>query len=538
MVAIPQKDLCEDLSLGNGDMKSANTLWKGTLLTTVLVALIMCSQPPRVDLTEESNRAVQGQIFRYQSSLDSTVAYVEMNASRFAVDKLDQFQMLGPEAHEDLVGVWVRYLDIMTHLDLIRYTNQTFYNHLSIGINYHEFANYYLSFLIQSTRALHFIGILDRNSALSTILDEAHPEHGLQENSFTNFKTHFLNPNQALEYAALKVIYRDQRPEINPYYSNIAMLEGLNTSLGLDYGVRLSLKHAQEVVGDQSYAWWFPVQKEIANWAGHTRLFRENENLLTADDVSDIRTQLLPGDILFQRREWYMTNAGIPGYWTHAALYVGTPEQRSSYFSDDSVAHWLSTMGIPSGDLDSLLLRDHPGAYGSHLFEDDSLEVADVIEAISPGVVFQTLAQSLSCDGVGVLRPRLTKAEKAEAIYTSFKYWGRGYDYNFDFLTDSTLVCSELVYKTFLPRDGQTGIEFRTEKVAGRLMTPANRMVRQFDQEYGNMNLDFVLFYDGDELRGESEPSDEKTFRKSWRRLDFYPLLPSESLLLSKNWKD
>ncbi len=540
-----QEDICKDLirisrlssaaglaETGGTNMKLSR---KGMAIGSLVLYSLLgsCSQQQPMSIPQVS-RDQQTEIERYQTRLDSTLHFLEVDGHRFAVDGSDQFRMPDEQARQDLVALWASFHDYMAHLDHIRLASRGYYQKLGDEIEFDLFIAYYQVFLIQSTRALHFIQIIDRNQALSTIMDEAHEEYGLGRNTYSVFKSYFLNVKQTGEYAALRTIYRNQRPEINPYYSRIAMLEGYANSLGWDYGVKLGAKHATEVIGDQSYSWWFPIQKEVANWAGHTRLFRQGEALLTAEDIAHIQSQLQPGDILFQRREWYMTNAGIPGYWTHAALYVGSPDERTLFFDDDSVRAWVRQQGIASGSFEELLGIKFPDAYVSHSSRDEFLNQKTVLEAISPGVVFQTLSKSLSCDGLGVVRPRLSKAHLAAAIATAFQYHGRGYDYNFDFLTDSTLVCSELIYKTFLPGAEQPGIAFKTEKIAGRLLTPANKMVKQFDQEMDSLGLEFVLFYDGDELEKVSRKSDLEQFRKTWRRLDIYPLVPAESLLLKR----
>lgn len=502
---------------------------------TLGVLLLSCSHKPGMDVQAPTND-FQVEIDRYQARLDSTIQYLEQESNRFGLDQVDQFEMVGKQSKHELMTSWAGFLDYMAHLDLIRFANQGAFQQFNGEIDFHSLVMYYQTFLIQSTRAMQFIRVIDRNGALETILDEAYPEYGLDVNTYSQFKTHFLHVKQTAEYGALRVMYRNKRPEINPYYAKIAMLEGYATNLGWDYGVKRSVKHASDVIGDQSYSWWFPLQKDIASWAGHTRFFRENKHLISNENIADIETQIDPADIFFQRREWYLTNAGIPGYWTHAALYVGSPEERSEYFADDSVAAWVQSEGVASGLFEDLLELRFPAAYTSHTTPDDSSRTKTVLEAISPGVVFQSLHQSLTCDGLGVLRPHFSKLDKAYAIYTAFQYHGRGYDYNFDFVTDSTLVCSELIYKSFFPTVDHPGIAFKTEKVAGRLMTPANRMVRQFDQEYNTLGLDFVLFYDGDEMEQVSKPGNLDQFRKSWRRLGIYPLVSSESLLIDPEW--
>jgi hypothetical protein len=513
------------------------TFLTSAILFLALISIESCSHKPSQGINQDIPWAnYLTEIDRYQMMLDSTIMYLESNGDRYGIDKLDQFLIIDQKLKQELVGASSRIMSYLAHLDFIRYANQGFYHQFPLDINFESFINYYFAFLIQSTRAVNFINIIERNQALPTILNEAYPEYGLAQNSYTEFKNRFLSPAEAVEFGKLQIIYREYRPEINPYYRKIAMLEGYNLSQGIDYGVKLSFDHAQSVVEKESFMLWYPIQKDFAVWMSTMQLFREGRRLISSEDVGVIKKQLLPGDIFFQRREWNFTNAGIPGYWTHAAFFIGDSIERSSFASDDSIKTWVKTMGIASGSFEELLRTTYPVAYEKNNHLDDSMSTHSVIEALKPGVVLQTLETSLDCDGVGVLRPRLSELGKAQSIFRSLQYYGRAYDYNFDFLTDSTLVCSELVYKSFQPNASFTGIPFNTENVAGRIMIPANKMVKQFDREYDTINLDFVLFYDGNEMGGNSTPKDEETFRASWRRLGIYPLLQSELLMLDKDF--
>ena len=86
--------------------------------------------------------------------------------------------------------------------------------------------------------------------------------------------------------------------------------------------------------------------------------------------------------------------------------------------------------------------------------------------------------------------------------------------------SDSTIVCSELVYKSYLPAQGQKGVSIELVDVAGRRTLPANQIVRRYDSdaERGFPQMDFVLFLDGREKEGKVVPADDKALRASWKR--------------------
>ena len=52
---------------------------------------------------------------------------------------------------------------------------------------------------------------------------------------------------------------------------------------------------------------------------------RRSVNAQIRNDLAEI---LKPGDVLITRHDLVLTNLFLPGYWPHAALYIGKLEQR------------------------------------------------------------------------------------------------------------------------------------------------------------------------------------------------------------------
>ena len=107
------------------------------------------------------------------------------------------------------------------------------------------------------------------------------------------------------------------------------------------------------------------------------------------------------------------------------------------------------------------------------------------------------------------------------------RYYGRPYDYDFDFGSDTSLVCTELVVKSYLPDTTKMGLDLPMERLMGHMITPANAFVRQFDRTFGGreQQMDLVLFLDGHERDKRATASDVETFRTSWNRPKWHILV-------------
>lgn len=218
---------------------------------------------------------------------------------------------------------------------------------------------------------------------------------------------------------------------------------------------------------------------------------RGGASLITPELLDRLRPLLQPGDILIERRNWYLSNAFLPGYWPHAALYVGSADDLAAMglADDPAVAKWQREFAA----LD---------AQGHEL---------RVIEAVSEGVVFTSLEHSVGeVDAVAVLRPKLSAAEKRQMIANAFSHVGKPYDFDFDFFSSDKLVCTEVVYRSF----GEL-LDVPLVEIMGRQTLPAINIVQAWA---AGDQLEFVALLDGNERTGKCEWADEATLRESLNR--------------------
>ena len=464
-----------------------------------------------------------------RAGLQRAVDFARSRPDLFKQEKNGEKGLL---TRQDKLAIWTTWssvLDSLALLDAIRSEWKDFSLFQDKYRRNVSFALNHASFLASYRYALEFIDLSDKNHTLNTILDEAVPELGITAGNFSRFKFRFLNVTVATEFSALQVISTSYATEGVSKELRTTIDEDSNTiwKMGKGKGHILTVKNALAVAQKAAFTAWFPLQKNVSEWMGDTKVHRKGTHLISEDQIDALRSRLQPGDILFERHEWYLSNMGLPGFWTHAAMYVGTPDERRAYFSDPETTAWVKGQGVADGDLETLLQQRYPKAYAMGTTPLENGHAPCILEAISEGVSFTSLEQSGASDSIGVLRPRLTKQEKASAILRTFHYSGRPYDFNFDFETDSSLVCSELVYKTYEPAPGIKGIRFPISKIMGRKVSTPNDIVRQFDEQYGSgdAQTDFVLFLDGFEREKRAVESTLEQFRKSWRRPNWHILI-------------
>ncbi len=463
-----------------------------------------------------------------REGLRRAVDFARANPDIFTPEKDRKKGLLTRQEKLTVWNTWSSVLDSLAALDAIRREWDSFSSSRDKEFRNASFALHNAAFLAGYRYALEFIALSDKNPALDKILNEDVPELGIPAGTYGRFKFRFLNVAVATEFSALQVIDKS--------YGNVGSKElrraidedsAVIWKMGRGKGHVLTLKNALAVTRKGTFAAWFPVQKNVSEWMGDTKVHRRGSHLISDDQISSMGKRLQPGDILFERHEWYLSNLGLPGFWTHAAMYVGTPKERGAFFSDPRTRAWVREQGIADGDFENLLKQRYPRAYAAGTSPLENAHLPRILEAVSEGVTFTSLERSGAADSIGVIRPRLSRREKALAVLRAFHYSGRPYDFNFDFETDSSLVCSELVFKAYEPAPGMKGLRFPITEIMGRKVSTPNNMVRQFDEQYGSAGaqIDFVLFLDGFEKEKRAVESTPEQFRKSWRRPNWHILI-------------
>jgi len=185
--------------------------------------------------------------------------------------------------------------------------------------------------------------------------------------------------------------------------------------------------------------------------------------------LSRIRSRLQPGDVLLTRSEGKLTATLLPGFWAHAAIYLGDPEGASRAQPPPASSGPVAE----AGTVGRLSAEDRPTPCRA----DKEAEAAGrVIEAVSPCVRTVSLRTCLDADHVLVLRPRLEPAMVRDAVCEAMRHLGKAYDFEFDFSHSHRIVCTGLVYRSY---HGRGDVEFRLVKRLGRFTLTGDDIAEQ-----------------------------------------------------------
>lgn len=221
------------------------------------------------------------------------------------------------------------------------------------------------------------------------------------------------------------------------------------------------------------------LSKIFGNSVGMIQLRDGKMKKLANDEnfMSSLKRRLRPLDILFEKTPFRLTDHFIPGFYGHVAIWLGTPEE-------------LVSMKVMYNGREIPLL-DHPAVL-PHLQKLSERKL--VAEALrEPGVTMNTLEHFMDIDDLLIMKPE-TVSDVGEHVLRTFQDIGKPYDFNFDVETESSIVCSELIYRTFNEQ------EWPVQRDAGRYtISPDHVAWKAVDSCFEPK----IMFHDGKEVNGD-----------------------------------
>ena len=167
---------------------------------------------------------------------------------------------------------------------------------------------------------------------------------------------------------------------------------------------------------------------------------------VTAEVMEVVRPLLRAGDVVVTRHDDAMSNLFLPGFWPHAALYIGGVGEREQ-------------MGVPG------VVKD--GCCGDGVC---------FLESKKDGVLFRGMEETLHVDAFMVLRPKLGVSQVAESLIRAMSHEGKLYDFSFDFSQSQRLACTELIYRGY---HGVGPVAFKLSQHHGRSCISAEDLIEQ-----------------------------------------------------------
>ncbi|MDA0840104.1 MAG: YiiX/YebB-like N1pC/P60 family cysteine hydrolase [Planctomycetota bacterium] len=317
--------------------------------------------------------------------------------------------------------------------------------------------------LVDAARFIH--ETFDDRSVIRKKLNEGAPLFGIPPGFYDSVQRSLTKLTNSWRLYHATQFYRDNQaalkkrlePELKPVFAIIDNLI-LRVHVSWQQYVKAKLKTKarqalstvrRDAVGQAIYT----VQELASRMVSHVTLNPSHEPGLPAARIAEFREIMQPGDVLVTRRDFALTNYFLPGYWPHAALYMGR-----------------------MAELESMQLQNHESVRTrwERLAGLDKNEDGRVLEALKDGVWLRTVHSPFGADALAIIRPKLAREEVATALARGVSHDGKAYDFDFDFTRSDRMVCTEVVYRSY---EGVGKVKFKLTRRAGRMTLTAEDLL-------------------------------------------------------------
>ena len=364
----------------------------------------------------------------------------------------------------------------------------TLYNYSNTRQNFLDVTMYLGVFVATTDSYYYAYDQFSRNFKIRRIIEEDNLSNGQKANTFTNSMKKlfsFSNRKDVLKaisifnkykssYSLDKKIKKTSKLISSSYtFSNRKDL-GFHSSIsGYANFIKNRLKSQKSTalykLREKTLKILYAGSKIFGNSVGRVQT-RRGKLYNSNDFISKTRSKLRPLDTLLEKTPFRLTDKFIPGFWGHAAIYIGTEK-----------------------DLKELGLWNHPKVkkYQAKIKAGNT-----IVEALRSGVEINSVKSFSDIDDFTILRLKqnLSLDEKRDYILSVISHIGKDYDFAFNVETPSKIVCSELHYLTYLD------VKFDIEFILGQPTISVDSVAAQgvMDKAFSPISL----YLDGSEKNG------------------------------------
>lgn len=377
-----------------------------------------------------------------------------------------------PDEDERLREIYCRYLAVRSSLlDCLLDLSRGRWAHRETD-DLSDFVVAYAAACLLVRAASYLVELTEDAPITRKKLDEPEPRYGLEAKTFTRIYQSLTSPRRWWGFWDATHFYQKQREEILELRGDGSMGPIIELLIAEESFVPRSrkvflkkrLSYRVHSFLRRSLSGYQKVMFNMFQLSGHSIAELKQPFVkpigagkrVTDEVRSRLEAFLQPGDVLVTRHDDALSNLFLPGFWPHAAFYVGSNEQRAS-------------IGVDSELLIGPEVR--------------------FLEAKKDGVRLRPANDTLQVDAFVVLRPSLPNADVVNAVGRALTHAGKLYDFIFDFTASNRLACTELVYRSY---HGVGPVELALQPHAGRHCLSAEDLINQV---VGNGWFEPVLVY-------------------------------------------
>lgn len=321
----------------------------------------------------------------------------------------------GPGEDEQVVQLWVSYhmarnalLEVISDYRLLAAADDEGDSREALA----DFAVAYAAAVVLVDAARFLRELFADEPVIRRKLNESFALYGIEAESFDAIQMSLSDPMNVWQLYQANQFYDEQAAtlrELAASSESLAGVVGIIERLGdrlrvsaKDYAKTRATERARDaydtVMRSGVARAIYSIQSWVSRWVGQLSTKPEHRPALPEAIKGQLLERLRPGDVLVTRKEHSLTNYFLPGYWPHAALYIGEGQ---------------------------------------------------VVEALADGVRVRSIESPFGADALASIRPQLGDSDIERAIERAHTHVGKPYDFDFDFTRADRMVCTEVVYRSY-----------------------------------------------------------------------------------------